>query len=1053
MRLQRLACVLALGLLAPACGGDENNNTTTRPTIRCGEGTVLQSGACVPSETPRTCGEGTVEKDGQCVPQETVDACGEGTTYNADRKLCLADVVCGPGTTAMGGRCLPDDVMVTLPGDPEAAGENDPAFGGTPQALTLAAVGDSVQIRGTLEVPTDKNGDELVDQDVDVYRFTGTAGMMLDIKVMQTGLGAFGLEIRGPGGFRRQAPRFATSPGRMVYLPADGEYEIFVTSQARLFDPAAGAIGGADYGYLLVVEDKGPLDVMTAEVLDLAGSAELKGQLERLEGALVKVQATNGALVRLALEGLAADATPVFTFVDAQGKPLGAAAAGIKQTLVQAADAGVWVWIDYTRLERQSSYTLRGTTLNAQDLGQSLKAGGQAVKSTSAQIGPARDLYIAIDVEHTDAGGTATPQGVVVEFEAELLQSDLATGTQVFGPNNALLATEGGRTVRFYADAPGRYIVRLINRDENLPQTITELAARAAIPFDLGTISGQATKNASFTVPGDAPAYFTFATDSPQGVDLALTSSSGQPLSMTFFDRDTFSLQDATQGDAPLALTRQLVARAGRAVGIVSTLSDQSAQVTVAATTTGAPTLEVEPNDRFVTAQQLPAATGFFAGELPPGDVDTFTFTPAQATLVQIRSRTFGSLGAIQTTLTTGDLQVVDQSAPSFGTTASGAVLEAGRTYTLTLTSPESDGTVGYSLSLEPIAGAPLEVEPNADTGSASALSPAGAGVYDAVGTVTGFGDEDWFTITSPQARYASITLETPEGFAPISPSLIVEAFAADGTTEIPIGSLARLPMGAAYIRVRVGNNTGRGNTYRLVVRDAQFQDLGTVAGGSPQAASGTFGPDGQASFSFTLGANLPANMSQTLLVASSAELQIYDAAGTPVHVSEDSGQFFGSAADPSFASMTAQAGTYFVSLKGAPGTAWSLLAAQTPSTREAAGDNDSLGNAQSLGALTVGGPPIYVYGSVDQIDGYDTFTVDLAAAATIQVEMFQLGTRVADLDVSLLDGLGIGTQYATETPHIISEQRNAGTHGIQVTFADDVGVNSKEYVLRIVAQ
>lgn len=1053
MRLQRLACVLALGLLAPACGNNEDNNPLPRPTVSCGEGTVLQSGKCVLAETPLTCGDGTVERDGACVPTEALDTCGDGTTFNTERGLCLADVVCGPGTTAMSGRCLPDEEMVTLPGDPEAAGENDPAFGGTPQAVTLAAVGDSVQIRGTLDVPTDKNGDEQVDQDVDVYRFSGTAGMMIDVKVMQTGLGAFGLEIHGPGGFRRQAPRYAASPQRMVYLPVDGEYEIVVTSQARLFDPAAGAIGGADYGYLLVIEDKGPLDVATAEVLDLAGSAELKGQLERLDGALVKVQATSGALVRLAIEGLGEGASPIFTFVDAQGLPLGTAATGVTQTLVQAADAGVWVWLDYARLERQSSYTLRGTTLNAEDLGQSLKAGGQAVKSTSVQLGPTRDLYIAIDVEHVDAGGAATPQGVVVEFEAELLQSDLATSAQVFGPNNALLAAEGGRTVRFYADAPGRYIVRLINRDENLPQTITELAARSAIPFDLGTVGAGGAQDASFTVPGDAPVYFTFATASALGVDLELASSSGEPLSMTFFDRDTFSLQDATQGDAPLTLTRQLVARAGRAVGIISTLSDQSAQVTIKATGTGAPTLEVEPNDRFVTAQQLPAAEGFFAGELPPGDVDTFTFTPAQTTLLQIRSRTFGSQGAIQTTLMTGDQQVVDQSAPSFGTTAGGAVVEAGRTYTLTLTSPEANGTVGYSLSFEPIAGAPVEAEPNPDTASASTLSAAGAGEYEAVGTVTGFGDEDWFTITSPQTRYVSIGLETPEGFAQVSPSLIVEAFAADGITEIPIGSLAQLPAGAAYIRVRVGNNTGRGNTYRLVVRDAQFQDLGTVAAGSPQAASGTFGPDGLASFSFTLGASLPGDMSQTLLVASSAELQVYDAAGAPVHISEDSGQFFGSAADPSYASASAQAGTYFVSLRGTPGTAWSLLSAQVPSTREAAGDNDSLGTAQSLGALTVGGAPIYVFGSVDQTDSYDTFTVDLAGPATIQVEMFQLGTRVADLDVALLDDIGIGTQYATETPHIISEQRSAGTHGVQVTFADDVGVTSKEYVLRIVAQ
>lgn len=220
--------LLGTSLLLTACPpGDVNPNNPTPPSsgITCGDGTKLEGGQCLPRDEYGICEEGTMNVDGVCV--RVLDGvCAEGTSFEAEMSRCVPDVVCGPGTNAVDGQCLAKTELMNQDSIPEEDGENDPAFGGSPQELTLEPVGDSLLVAGAFDVPLDKNMDRVEDQDVDVYSFTASAGDYLDIKVLQTGVGSFGFEVRGPQGFVRQAPRYLAEPGRKLYIPADGTYQI-----------------------------------------------------------------------------------------------------------------------------------------------------------------------------------------------------------------------------------------------------------------------------------------------------------------------------------------------------------------------------------------------------------------------------------------------------------------------------------------------------------------------------------------------------------------------------------------------------------------------------------------------------------------------------------------------------------------------------------------------------------------------------------------------------------------------------------------------------------
>src|SRR5690554_4344421 len=178
--------------LGEKCVADQAIDETPDDLLECGAGTVEADGACVPdgSGADTQCGPKTTLQDGQCViaadaceAGEMLDpnsgqcvaggnggsACGAGTALDAGSDTCIpTEDVCDSGTIfdAASGLCLPDacqvgDVLLAgicvspaqelaAQADVEESENNDPAQGGSSNALTLKDVGESTIFTGTI---------------------------------------------------------------------------------------------------------------------------------------------------------------------------------------------------------------------------------------------------------------------------------------------------------------------------------------------------------------------------------------------------------------------------------------------------------------------------------------------------------------------------------------------------------------------------------------------------------------------------------------------------------------------------------------------------------------------------------------------------------------------------------------------------------------------------------------------------------------------------------------------------------------------------------------
>jgi hypothetical protein len=288
------------------CGAGTTFDPATNacaPDAVCGAGTALdlETGLCVPDtecgpgtvlnvdrrrcEPTTTCGEGTLFDEARqaCVPDAP---CGEGTRVHPVTLRCVPEIVCGPGTVAIDSVCRPTSDLLADDADlVEAQPDlNDPGFGGAPEAFDLEVAGEAAIVLGTIARPVDLDGDEVLDQDRDFYRFNGEAGQLLRVRVIDRGLQQPAFRITGPRGYVRTS-RLGVVPeaDRKLVLPAAGEYVIEVGTAAVLTEQAAAPIGSRDHGYLLLVEELNwptprALDApLSPEVSPLSGSAHPLG--------------------------------------------------------------------------------------------------------------------------------------------------------------------------------------------------------------------------------------------------------------------------------------------------------------------------------------------------------------------------------------------------------------------------------------------------------------------------------------------------------------------------------------------------------------------------------------------------------------------------------------------------------------------------------------------------------------------------------------------------------------------------------------------------------
>ena len=360
LRLPLLATLL-VPILTAGCDSTECGTGTmlmdgkcipTGGVVTCGVGTMLVGGECRPDGTIVTCAKGTMLTNGQCVP--SAEACGSGTMLDAtgvcipiegiqcgegtvlmgticelDPAVCRGGTVfdeamggcvgtptCRTGEVVVGGICLtPEEIDASMADVTESVpDDNDPGFGGAPEALPTPDIGTSVIFTGTIQDPIDLDGDFTPDQDWDYLSFSAESGDTFEIVLRSLGSNELGFVVAGPNGYRRMSPLyFRPEPSRHIVVPYAGTYTIAIAPQIaieRVTD--GGPAGGDDYTYVLVLEHEA---FPTAS--DVALGATAAGNFDDLTNNLHRVVSTAGDLFRVEFGPVGRDARPILMTFDA----------------------------------------------------------------------------------------------------------------------------------------------------------------------------------------------------------------------------------------------------------------------------------------------------------------------------------------------------------------------------------------------------------------------------------------------------------------------------------------------------------------------------------------------------------------------------------------------------------------------------------------------------------------------------------------------------------------------------------------------------------------
>ena len=1068
-------------LLLPACGGnndESDNNLQPAPTPitcgegtkrmgsqcvsntvqnMCGEGTTLENGTCVADEAGEelTCGAGTILQGNICIPDEQPDFCGENTRLDAMTNRCVADLNCGEGTMLVQGACLSDDEVRVSEADlTEGSGENDPVFGGTPEALTLPAVGESVLAVGTLNTPRDLNNNGQLNQDVDVWQFEAQAGDAVRLTVLELGAGALGFEVTGPQGFSRQGPGYQPEPRRSVFLPYTGTYQIAIKSQLSLLDPTTGPVGSDTARYRLAVENLGGLMSEQGILTDISAPVPLEGALLKFEPNLYKFTYTAPAIWSVSVEGLDQEsATPALLVLDGQGNLKRALAPGETNLVMSSAVADDrWLFVDWTRLRSdRDSYELRINQLNTTPITTPIDAGAVVSQPGNIDLGPQQSVYIQANVLLEDSQQNPIDQGLIVNLDATLLKQIIPVRFEVFSPSGLPIQNQPGSPLLFFAEASGTYLIKATNLSQDESQTITRLSVSSHIPKSLGKLSavGDSQSTMISAVPG-VPSYAVVELEGEAVTSVSLQNTSGQEIGVSILGERDLQAVFSSNGTSDLTLSPLVTTQKSKRIIQVANLGAQPTTVTLTAELKATPSFEVEPNN--TTANPTPIGlTQTLVGELNATDIDIFAFTATQTALMHVDSALIAGDIAPKLEVLTSSGKVIDAPPRASALSRASFVAAMGKTYLLRMSAPEASSPQQYSISLSSEILAGLEAEDNNAFSSATPLSADGTS-FVGVGTIAGATDEDWYELTLAQEGFVSLTLERVGLTRSPSQTLTVSAFGSDGTTAFTDADFLLLPAGKSYLRVTNTNSNGLGNTYRLRATPSQSQDLGVFVSGTVAQRTGTFAPmQTQQTFSFSLPAGLGA--ANKVVVWASVEAEVLDQNGNLLHDPADSGQFFGSAADGSLVTTNLPGGTYQVVLRGASAAQnWELFVGVVSPTSEVE-PNNTRNSATAVGAIQ-SGQTLYIQGDMPAGDAQDFFTFSNVAQENIRIYLFQAGETVADLDLDyyLSPSDALSAQSAQETPQIIEDTVAPGTHLLQVSFVDDVGANSREYLLVIQA-
>lgn len=1078
--------LLAFALLA-GCGDEPASDKNTGPIKTCGAGTVLnQMFECVPDGSvvcaPGTieidgkcvadqsvCGDDTRWEDGKCVPDGSDTSCGEGTTFVEDTGRCMPDVVCGAGTTAVAGKCLSDgEVLAADVNATEAAGENDPAFGGSPQPLTMPAAGDSFLLLGTIDAPADKNGDGRLHQDADTYSFEAQGSDFVRVHLRQVGVGSFGFEVRGPNGYYRQGPRNAAGPSRSLLLPAGGTYEIRVQPQATMFEPGAGPVGGEDHRYLLVLENVGGLDLEGAEIIETATSQSFSATFQSPENQLARLLHPAQSAIRLQVEpGEGTGVTePVLMVLDAQGKVVNEYAAGQTQHLMRASQENSrFLYVDYVKSNSLAAPVVVGTkVLETTPFSKVFRAGESGSLQAVGQLNPNSERYFSFEVDARTPSGTAVPQGMVVNFSLTRTVNRAAQLT-VFTPDSQVVSTSLENRVLFYAEKPGVYLVELKNLDGLNALNFSNLNVTTYLPVSLGELNTGTKKQqtASFSVPAQGVQFFTYEASEPLVSKVKIVPVIGQ--SPTWMELAGVDMKASASSGESLEIDRHVVLTPQRRVGTLFNEGTQSANGLLELTASTLPGAESEPNDTRAQANVLLAepdkAPVPVHGSVQGADVDYYKVRLDKKALVAFETKVISGPTALAVQLLNAEGTLIELADWRGDGIKAGAVLQADTDYYLSVATEAPAARTQYAVfSSLVVTDVTLETEPNNQAVQATSLP---ADSVEMIGTLGGYTDADWFELSLGQARWVAPVWRTNDAFGATHNVAELTFYAADRTTKLDFETMVKLPAGKSFVRINSPQSLQRGNTYHLELENVDFESLGALTPGATLGRRNEVftQPKQLVGYSFTLSETLPLDGSQAVFAWSSEQITVFDAAGNAVYVARDSGQVFGSPADPSMYVHELAAGTYYMTVQRDFMSTYDLLIGQITHRKEleitGVNSNNSLETAEELGTL-VSDTEVYVHASVHRTDEMDFFAFDVPgqvgdAGYVVSIELFRTGETVADVGLSLQNAAGNPLSDSNMTPQAISMELEPGRYFVRAWFFDDVGFNSGNYLLRIVGR
>ncbi|QDG50233.1 hypothetical protein FIV42_05660 [Persicimonas caeni] len=513
---------------ADACGP----KTTLGDNGRC----VVEGAACTAGSEldPNTgecllvdeaCGDG-LALDGDtstCVPTDEV--CDTGTAFDSDSGLCLPDA-CEEGDVLIDGVCMNDAEELAAGADVVEQENNDPALGGTAETMTLPAPdADPYVFAGTISAPSDIDGDGEVDQDVDAFEFSASAGDWVDVMVQSTGLPAPAFVVTGPDGYVRQSALGTSSDAaRTLVIPTDGTYTVTVLPSLVLASDYEVSRGGDTWNYV------GSLASVTAPSATdkdaSSGSADLTGELSNLKDNFFSV--TNlGANDLVTLEANAigedgeaivqiwADATTLHhSQMIRPGEPV---VTGVPST------GDMFVVVDWTGIDGpQDDFDITANVSGVQN-SQTITAGGAYTETVSI------DQFDRLVITQSNPASADLDVSIVDPSGTEVATATLASGA----------------SVEHVAYASGDYDVVFTNNTSSDVDATTWVNIIPAV--DLGQLPANGTVSApAIAMPAGAKVYYTLDVAAGQVVELEHDNHEAAPLDVRVLDATGQLIEEAT---------------------------------------------------------------------------------------------------------------------------------------------------------------------------------------------------------------------------------------------------------------------------------------------------------------------------------------------------------------------------------------------------------------------------------------------------------------------------------------------------------------------------